>query len=133
MTLAEPHASSNRVAVVLAAATRGERDPDQEILRLVEAHRDDPNVVAERLAADGIRIKTGEGTTLPVISELPDGRSRGWRVTTGSASRCSVRLLQLCTGVQPYRAARAWEGLRQGLGECEITIEALADDRECAG
>jgi hypothetical protein len=40
------------VAVVLAVARRGERDPDRELLGLIEAHREDPETVAERLAAD---------------------------------------------------------------------------------
>lgn len=52
VTLAEPHASSDRVSVVLAVASRGERDPDLEVLHLVDTHRDDPGTVAERLAAD---------------------------------------------------------------------------------
>lgn len=77
-----------------------------------------------------IRIETTDSTSLPLVGELPDWPLARMEGYNGIGKSLTVRLLQICTGVQPYRAARAWEGLRNGLGACEIRVDALADGGE---
>jgi hypothetical protein len=43
---------SDRVNVVLKAATRAERDPDKRVLELLERHADDIEGIARQLVAD---------------------------------------------------------------------------------
>lgn len=51
-TLAEPNARGDRISVVLGAAARSERDPDHELLELLEQLLDNPDAVAGRLVSD---------------------------------------------------------------------------------
>jgi hypothetical protein len=68
---------------------------------------------------------------LNVIGEIPDGRVQQIEGRNGVGKTLAVRLLQLCTGTQPYLGkASAWTSLRQYLGPVVITVEGLRDGHE---
>jgi hypothetical protein len=50
--LAEPEAREDRIEVVLEAARTGARDPDVELLKLVEAFSSEPAQIAAALLRD---------------------------------------------------------------------------------
>ena len=77
------------------------------------------------------QIETTPLGSLRVISEIPDGRLIRIEGRNGIGKSLAVRLLQLCTGNQPYLAhAQSWATLRQNLGEVSIFVTGLKDDHE---
>lgn len=73
-----------------------------------------------------ILIKTNPIGPLSVLSELPDARLAVLEGLNGIGKTLAVRLLQICTGVMPYRAeSPSWTSLCRDLGEFRIHISGL--------
>jgi hypothetical protein len=68
--------------------------------------------------------KRGGGIRL--IEEIPDYRICHLEGRNGAGKSLALRLLELITGEQPYRATpSAWSSLRENLGNTTITIDGL--------
>jgi hypothetical protein len=65
---------------------------------------------------------------LPEIADYPIARLEG---RNGIGKTMAIRLLQLCTGDQPYRSTEAtvWEQLRDALGTITISCSGLPDGK----
>jgi len=76
------------------------------------------------------RIEARPEAGLNVVSEIPDGRLQRVEGRNGVGKTLAVRLLQLCTGQQPYLGkATSWASLKHHLGPVEITVDGLRDGR----
>jgi len=68
---------------------------------------------------------------LSILPELPDARLAMLEGFNGIGKTLAVRLLQICTGDQPYRPDTApWESLCEGLGKFTVTVSGLNGARE---
>lgn len=78
-----------------------------------------------RLEGDATRRDTG----LRVISDIPNGRLQRLEGQNGIGKTLAVRLLELCTGRQPFldRAA-SWATLRELLHQVTVTVEGLSTE-----
>ena len=79
-----------------------------------------------------VRIEAKPIGPLSVLPELPDARLAMLEGLNGIGKTLAVRLLQLCTGQQPYRpdTAAAWRSLCTGLGPFSVTVGGLHGARE---
>lgn len=73
-------------------------------------------------------LTPGSDCRVKVLNELPDFRIARLEGRNGIGKTMAVRLLQLCTGDQPYRAAEktVWRELRKALGTVSIRCSELA-------
>jgi predicted nucleic acid-binding Zn-ribbon protein len=72
-------------------------------------------------------LTPGSDCRVKVLNELPDFRIARLEGRNGIGKTMAVRLLQLCTGDQPYRAAEpaVWRELRKALGTVSIRCSEL--------
>lgn len=77
-----------------------------------------------------VRIEASPVAGLNVISEIPHGTLQRLEGRNGVGKTLAVRLLQLCTGQQPYLGkATSWTTLRDSLGPADITVDQLKDGK----
>ncbi len=74
-----------------------------------------------------IRVTPGDDCRVRLLPELPDHPIARLEGRNGIGKTMAIRLLQLCTGQQPYRSfdTKVWEELRESLGKVEIFCSHL--------
>lgn len=78
-----------------------------------------------------LELKPLGARSLPVLPVIENHRICRVEGYNGIGKTLSVRLLELCTGGQPYlRQQLAWDALKAGLGEMEITVSELTAGAE---
>lgn len=76
------------------------------------------------------RIKAAPVGALRILEQFPTSSLAVLEGLNGIGKSLAVRLLQLCTGVMPYRSnSAAWRSLCDGLGEFEVSVRGLRHDR----
>src|SRR6266550_5871540 len=78
-----------------------------------------------------IRIKASPVGPISLVPELPDASLAVMEGLNGIGKTLSVRLLQLCTGTQPYSTqSPAWTSLCRSLGTFEVLVTWPQDNIE---
>jgi hypothetical protein len=77
-----------------------------------------------------IRLNARPTAGLNVISEIPHGTLQRLEGRNGVGKTLAVRLLQLCTGQQPYLGrSTSWTSLKEHLGPADVTVDGLKDGK----
>lgn len=73
------------------------------------------------------KLTPGDGCRVRILPTLPDHAIARLEGRNGVGKTMAIRLLQLCTGEQPYRRfdTKVWEELRASLGRVEIQCSQL--------
>lgn len=71
-------------------------------------------------------FQPGARTRLPLLPELPDARLARLEGYNGIGKTLSVRVLQLCSGRQPFLGLpRAWTTMREAVGDLTVVTSGL--------
>src|SRR5260370_40945733 len=78
-----------------------------------------------------IRVKADPLGPVSLVAELPDAPLAVMEGLNGIGQTLSVRLLELCTGGQPYSTqSQSWASLATSLGPFEVDVTLPGDNLE---
>lgn len=73
-----------------------------------------------------ISLTAERADALPLLPEIPDYPICRLEGYNGIGKTLSLRILEICTGRQPYRTKSAWDSLRKSLGPVTVVVSGLA-------